>query len=261
MTDSQLDRLEAKVIATATAFPYPPTPEVAVRVRQRLRQQTLPGAHRFAPGQIRRSLAWAAVTLALVIIGLLSVPQVRARVIEFFQIGVVRIFPVAPTEAPTPQGTITPTPTLLPSLLNLSGETTLEAARAQTGFAIPLPGYPADLGPPDQVYVQEMEGSFVILVWLDPAQPSQVRLSLHMIAPHSFALTKHAPKVIETTAVNRQIAFWTEGPYLIRLTNGDTDIQRLIDGHVLIWEQDGLTYRLETDLSISEAVKIAESLK
>jgi hypothetical protein len=39
------------------------------------------------------------------------------------------------------------------------------------------------------------------------------------------------------------------------------DMRRLVEGNVLVWEQDGLTYRLETKLSLSEAVKIAESLK
>jgi hypothetical protein len=39
------------------------------------------------------------------------------------------------------------------------------------------------------------------------------------------------------------------------------DIRRLIDGHVLIWEEDGITYRLETGVTLEEAVKIAESLQ
>ncbi len=35
----------------------------------------------------------------------------------------------------------------------------------------------------------------------------------------------------------------------------------MIDGHVLIWKKSSLTYRLETDLSLKEAIKIAESLE
>jgi hypothetical protein len=37
--------------------------------------------------------------------------------------------------------------------------------------------------------------------------------------------------------------------------------ERLINGHVLIWAGLDVTYRLETDLSLEEAVKIAESLE
>ena len=56
-------------------------------------------------------------------------------------------------------------------------------------------------------------------------------------------------------------ALWTEGPYILQLQNGDLDFRRLIEGHVLIWVEGGVTYRLETGLPLEEAVKIAESLK
>jgi hypothetical protein len=45
------------------------------------------------------------------------------------------------------------------------------------------------------------------------------------------------------------------------LFNGDLQYRRMIDGQVLIWEGDGITYRLETDLSLEEAIRIAESLE
>jgi hypothetical protein len=35
----------------------------------------------------------------------------------------------------------------------------------------------------------------------------------------------------------------------------------LINGHVLIWEEGNITYRLETALPLEEAIKIAESLQ
>jgi hypothetical protein len=34
-----------------------------------------------------------------------------------------------------------------------------------------------------------------------------------------------------------------------------------VDGNTLIWEEQGITYRLESNLSLEEAVKIAESLE
>jgi hypothetical protein len=39
------------------------------------------------------------------------------------------------------------------------------------------------------------------------------------------------------------------------------ELTRLIEGHVLIWENGNITYRLETALDLKEAVKVAESLK
>jgi hypothetical protein len=48
---------------------------------------------------------------------------------------------------------------------------------------------------------------------------------------------------------------------MLQLSNGEIDLRRMIEGHVLIWADGPITYRLETDLSLDEAVKIAESLK
>ena len=45
------------------------------------------------------------------------------------------------------------------------------------------------------------------------------------------------------------------------VTDGDYNLRRLITGYVLIWRDGDITYRLETDLPLEEAVKIAESLR
>jgi hypothetical protein len=67
--------------------------------------------------------------------------------------------------------------------------------------------------------------------------------------------------VIQETSVNDQRALWAVGPYPLRLYNGDLQFRRLIDGHVLIWADGDITYRLETDLGLEEAITIAESLE
>lgn len=262
---SELDQLEARLRTAAANFTYPPTPNVAASARRRL------ATRKGRPSRfVRRRLAWAALVVAAILVGLLSVPQVRAGIIEFLQIGAIRIFlvpptatPVPPTPTGTPLPTVTPrpTPTPISSLLNLAGETTLEDAQARADFTIRLPTHPADLGPPDRVYLQDLDGDLVVLVWLDSDQPEEVRLSLHMIEDGSFAGTKAEPQVIQETTVGGKRAFWAEGPYILRLTNGDMDFRRLIEGHVLIWVEGDVTYRLETDLPLEEAVKIAESLK
>jgi hypothetical protein len=69
------------------------------------------------------------------------------------------------------------------------------------------------------------------------------------------------PRTVEMTQVNKQPAVWAEGPYILNMKNGGAENYRLIDGYVLIWEEGGLTYRLETDLSMEEAIRIAESLR
>ncbi len=86
-------------------------------------------------------------------------------------------------------------------------------------------------------------------------------MSLHFIPEGSWGIEKSEPRVIEETEVNGQRAIWAVGPYPLRLSNGDLDFTRLIDGNVLIWADGGVTYRLETNQTLDEAIKIAESLE
>ena len=249
-------------------FSYPPTPDIAGAVRRRLEQREV------RPVSLRRQLAWGMVIALVVLAGLMAVPQVRAAVFEILRIGAIRIVPVVPTPTVTstapalaPTGTLptitpAPAPTPLSSVLDLAGKTTLAQARAKAGFPVRLPTYPPDVGPPDHLFLQDFGGPVVVLVWMDRAQPNRVRLSLHELGPGTFA-EKIQPPIVQETTVNGQRAVWTEGPHLLQfLRNGQAiyDARRLVEGHTLVWTQGEITYRLETNLSLSQAVRIAESL-
>jgi len=264
MNELEQELFEKRLISIAKGLDYPRTPDIAGSVTTRLSPVTRP---RF----ISRKLAWSLTILLILFSSLMLIPPARAAIIEFIQIGIVRIFRNAPTPSPV-EGipstmipvTATPEPTsqpLIPILEGLAGEMTLEEAQQTVDFPIRLPSYPPDLGRPDRIFVQEADGEMVILVWLDPQQPDRVLMSLHFIPRGSWAIDKAEPAVIQETSVNGQRAIWAVGPYPLRLYNGDLQFRRLIDGHVLIWEEDNITYRLETDLPIEEAIKIAESLE
>ena len=145
-------------------------------------------------------------------------------------------------------------------MAGLAGETTLEVAQARVPFPIRLPAYPADLGEPDRVFLQE-DGPMVIFAWTDPADPQKARLSLHQIGPGSVMLGKFEPLVVQETQVNGEYAVWAQGPYLIQLTNRDYNYRRTVEGNTLIWEENGITYRLESNMSMEETVRLAESLE
>jgi hypothetical protein len=264
---------EQEIQSAANDFTYPVTPQIAeavmLRLKPKMQTYRLPG----------RRLVWALVILAVCITGLMQVPPVRAAVLEWIQIGVVRIF--RPFQNPSPSGRpegqpqlgITPvtatanarsevpsaTPASLP-LPDLAGETTLDEAQRQLSFPILVPSQPEGLGLPERVYLQDQGGSMLVLVWLDPKDPKRVRLSLHTLTPGSWGIEKTSPKVVQETRVNGQPAVWTEGPYFLKLRNQDFELLRLIEGNVLIWTQNGLTYRLETDQSLEQAILMAESL-
>jgi hypothetical protein len=257
MDKRSLVDVETQLREMAADFRYPPIPEISSKVLPRLKL-AVPEKPFY-----QRKLTWALFALVIIVGGLLAVPPVRAQILEFLQVGVVQIFLGEPIEEPAPtyvpDGSL-PRESLIPSLQIIAGETDLQTAQEQVPFTIRLPSYPADMGEPDLVFLQDMAGPFLVLVWMDPRQLEQVHLSLHLISPGSYALGKFMPRTVETTQVNEQPAVWAEGPYILNMKNGGVEIYRLIDGHVLIWEEGGLTYRLETDLPMEEAVRIAESL-
>ncbi len=268
MNELQQERFEKQLISLSKGLDYPRTPDIAGSVMTRLRTSTRP---RFTLRA--RRFAWSLAVILVLFASLMLIPPARAAIIEFIQIGVVRIFRAEPTPLPPPNQeipatmvpvTATPAPTsqpLIPILESLAGEMTLEEAQKAVPYPILLPSYPPDLGLPDRIFVQEAEGKMTILVWIDPQQPDQVLMSLHLIPPGSWAIDKFDPALVQETTVNGRRAIWAVGPYPLRLRNSDIQFTRLIEGHVLIWTNNDMTYRLETDLSLEEAVKIAESLE
>jgi hypothetical protein len=250
--------LESLLQRAAARLPYPPTPNLA---SDSVRAGTIARRTRHARLRLRMGL----LALAL-LAGLLIVPEVRARVLRIFQIGAMEIVPIEPTSATLNDlSKVSVTATAIPSdmLQGLAGETSLESARAQVRFPIRLPGYPADLGPPDRVYLQDLNGDALILVWLDAQQPERVRLSLYILTSDIFG-NKSNVTLLEETTVNGQGAVWVSGSHLLRIITQSGEQQllerRLVTGNVLIWDEGDLTYRLESEFTLQEAIRIAESL-
>lgn len=255
-------RLSNRLERIAPELSYPPLPDLDRRVKQQLETEAL------HPSAARLRWAWAGLVALLLLGGLIAVQPVRAALLEFLQLGAIRIFltgstatPLPATTAPQAAPVTTPRPgsTPLSSVLDLAGETTLAEAQASVGFPIRRPAYPAGLGQPDRVFVQDFGGPVVILVWLAPDRPEAVRLSLHLLGPETFA-HKSQPQLVETTSVNGQPALWTRGPYLLQFKTGP-DTGRLIEGYTLIWTEGPITYRLETGQSLAVAIRMAESLR
>jgi len=212
----------------------------------------------------------------------LVVPQTRAFVLEVLRVGVVRIFFGEPTETPTfaptetsftsgvPEGTGAPHPTPVPSFtsvaspLDLPGETTLTDAERQLGSPILLPTYPANLGSPDHVYAQLIgEGVVVTIVWMKPDAPEQVDLLLQLLNERAIA-AKYFPwesSNQQEVQVNGRPAIWLSDVHQIYFYGTNGDISRIVDKDVLVWAVEPLTYRLETDLPLEEAIRVAESLR
>jgi len=266
LDELQQERFERQLVSLAKRLDYPRTPDIAASVMRRLRSPA-------RPRLVSRRLAWSLTAILVLIASLMLIPPARAAILDFIQIGIVRIFrpepaPVSPPQQESPVTAVPVTPTaaatsapLIPILERMAGEVTLEEARQTVDYPILLPSYPPGLGAPDRVYIQEADGDMTILVWIDPQHPDRVLMSLHIVPPGSWAIEKMNPAAVQQTTVNGQRAAWAVGPYPVRFSNGDLDFIRLIEGHVLIWTEGELTYRLETDLEMEEAIRVAESLQ
>ena len=267
------DHLEERLAEAAASFNYPPTPDIAGSVRERLETERRPS--RRWSRTVPRRLAWALAAL-LLFGGIAATPDARARILAFLRIGSIEIvvptvtpvIPTAPAVVATEQATPRPasSPTPLSSRLNLNGQTTLDDAQTRVDFPIRLPSYPPDLAAPDGIYVQDLGGPAVILVWLERGSTARVSMSLHQLTEDAFARKLvQRPELMQETTVNGRGAAWVRGPHLLqfRAPGGGFELRerRLVLGNVLIWEENEITYRLETELPLEEAVRVAESLR
>jgi hypothetical protein len=264
MTPVELDRLEIALRTTARGFEYPPAPDISAAVRSvlgRPRVRALP-----------RAFAIVAIVALLLAAVMLAVPQARAQLAGLWRIGVINIISgTPPALEPAAQIPVTATPIgtppaaatgafVPPDLRSLSGLTTLERAEERSGFRILQPSHPVDIGPPDLVFQQD-ELEMVILVWLDPADESQVVLSLYEFSSSNPVANKFEPRILEETTVGGSPALWVEGPYPLQVTQGEFEWRRIVEGRSLLWESGGITFRLESLLSLEESRLIAESLQ
>ncbi|HYP39373.1 MAG TPA: DUF4367 domain-containing protein [Chloroflexia bacterium] len=261
-----VDPVDDKLRDLAQRFSYPPTPDIAQSVSRKLASEGAFDKKRAGEARDERSwrprLAFAPVALviALLFVGALAVPEVQAFVRSVLRIGVIDIVegtPIAGSPGPMPSPVMG---------LDLRGETTLEGARAKIFFPIKLPTYPSDLGPPDRVFVQETEGDALVLAWLDPAREDTARMILDELGSDVLAQkTLSMGYKLQETTVNGQSAVWIGSVHILdfynRNSGTESELRRLINGPVLLWSEGGITYRLQSDLSLVEAVKVAESLK
>ncbi|MFL5735211.1 MAG: hypothetical protein ACJ78Q_18800 [Chloroflexia bacterium] len=268
MSQQSSELQEAQLRRVASAFVYPPTPDIASAVLGRLEGKQVRASRPGPTGGAHRRLAWAALAamLALLLAGTMAVPEIRAAVQAFLRIGSIEVV----VATPTPAGSaLTPTPWPAGGISAYSGmepggSTTLEEAQAQMYFPIRLPAYPGDLGKPDKVFVQDLDGDLVVLMWPQPGVPDKPRIVLFEMTSEMMGRKNLGDRAtVQETHVHGQQALWVRGAHTLNLYDnaGNTILERqLDDANVLIWTEGDITYRLETRLALEEAIKVAESL-
>jgi hypothetical protein len=253
MHDEPRMSLEARLTELATGVAFPATPPLSALVGERLRHPP----RRLALGRpISRGVALA-LAATLLLVGIAAAVGIA--------LGGLRLV-FGPASLPP-----------LPSLVVGSGlgeSTPLAEARERVTFALRVPSL-AELGEPDLTYLAEPpRGGAVTLLYSDRAgfpADSETGIGLIVtqlradIGPEVFEKLIDAGVTVTATRVNGLPAWWVAGGdhfFFYRDATGrvvETTLR--LAGDTLIWEQLGVTHRVEGAPSLVDAQRVAESLE
>lgn len=178
----------------------------------------------------------------------------------------------SPTRPPaTPP---TATPESLGERFGLGRPVTLTEARAAAQYTVLAPTLP-ELGQPDEVYFSPLPsgGQVSCVYYPRPGLPVTSATGVGMlltqfqgaVEPEFFGKGIGPETRLEQVTVNGGRGFWLEGKphfFIYRDANGRTTSETIrLAGNTLIWEQNGVTFRLEAALSKDEALRVAASLR
>jgi len=270
LPDAELERALRR-LGRHVAFPA--TPDLASPVRARIAEGHVtraPGMRWFTP---RRTLAAAAVVLLFVLAGTLALfSGARDAVADLFGVRGIDI-----TIERDQDPTAVPAPAVSPvgPDLSLGREVTLTEARARAPYAIHVPDE-ATYGAPDEVYLRTLPdgNTMVSLIYyptdgLPEAEETGVgallmqfeaREDVNYIMKGVFEGGGDASPI----TLGDGDAWWVTGASRIVLLDDPSAPCCPFDrpsANVLLWEEDGLTFRLESSLTQTGAVTLAESIE
>ena len=231
------------------------------------------------PGRSRRTLRLAGALLVVLVVVTVGLPGPRRAVARWLGFDSVRIEPAVTvpttTDAPSPTTAGTPLATTIATsapepVLGLDPATSLEDAMSLTGLPDPTPTL---LGEPLSVHVVQPPASGQIVLVYGPSDlvpessvtdaGALVSVMPAKIEEGFFIKTLGATSTVSSVDVDGDPGYWIEGsPHELMFEFGDTilpDTFRLAT-NTLLWQRGDHVYRLEADVPLSTAVRIAESV-
>ncbi|MCT2581688.1 hypothetical protein [Actinophytocola gossypii] len=201
--------------------------------------------HTRRPRVLLARLAAAVIALLLALGAAMAVsPQVRAAVLDLLRVGAVQL-----THQPPPEASRT---------VPLPGERTVTLDQARDLADFPLKT-PAILGDPHQVRVAGGTPPRVVTLHHEGVRVDQIDGTLDPL----FLKFSHTADAVPTR-VGDAYALWLPRPHAVRYLDPDGhphEEPARLAATTLIWQADGITYRVEGDLTRADAVRLAESLR
>jgi hypothetical protein len=210
-----------------------------------------------------RRVAVLALTLVTVFATVIEAsPRARRAVAAWLGLGGIRI---AVTPSP-PEAPLRP----LGGGLDLGLRVGIVEARRVVPFSVE---FPAVLGRPDEVYVRFLPhvGNEIFLVYgVRPGLPQTTATGLGLLMSmtraqidREFVRKISLVSNVQFLRVNGRPGFWIEGTHAVAYVDSMgrvvQDSLRLA-GNVLIWQDRGITLRMESALSLADALRLAESM-
>jgi hypothetical protein len=240
-----LSEFESSLRALAADVAFPPTPSLADAVAARLEPRPAPGRRWFS----RRRVALAfAVALAAFAAVLAASPGARSAFLELFGIEGATVYRVERT----------PDVNRYAPLVRGEAVTLAEAQRS-VDFDLRLP--PTEPGRPiERAFLDGLVGA-VTVVYCCP----ELLLTQFRGETLPYVQKVAGPDVeIQQLQVEGSPAIWLEGAHAVVFRDAQgivRDEELRLAGNVLLWERDGITYRLEGQIERDDAVRLAEALR
>lgn len=248
------DRLGSALASVSADLAWPSTPEIEVSVARAIHDRER--APRLPVPRLRLRSRRRTIAIVVAVILLLAATAVAAKLVIDIGAVSVKVLPGQPTGLPT----------AVASGPALGHAESLDQAEAETGFVAVVP---TALGPPDRVWVDmTSEGRRIVLAWRATDDlPSVDGLPWGAILYEFKGQIQQASKTLfaegdtfGNARVSGRAGFWITGPHELDLITGEGTFARFrVTGNVLVWRGAGLTLRLETELSKTQAVRIAQS--
>jgi hypothetical protein len=239
-----MTELERALLAVGQNLEVPAAPDLTGAVRARLAEGRRPSLFS------RRVLVVALAVLAVAVGAVLAVPQARSTIKDWLGIGNVTIRYVEelpPVEQATDD-------------LGLGEQMSLEEARERAGFQVRLPNVEG-LDDPPKVYYNE-ESSQVAFLYGSEEKPkllitqADARGAIEKIV--NLNVTERELVVVEPGYAG--VWLYGEKHAIFYPSTEHEEPFRLV-GNALVYEIDGVTLRIEAELSKDEALRIARSMR
>jgi hypothetical protein len=238
-----MSELELALTRLGREVDYPETPDLSGAVRRRLAESR--------PARSwRRPLIVAVAALVVGVGAVMAVPQARSEILDWLGIGAVTVRQV--------EGL--PEVELATGDLGVGEKVSLEEARGRVRFPVRVPTL-AGLADPDVYYAEPLPTGQVSFVYGSRDKPQL--LITQVAALGALEKLVSSATRVEMVSTDGARGVWIEGERHVLFYPGAEREEpfRLVGNTLVLERTDGVTVRIEADISKEEALRIARSMR